>query len=223
MFSSSYIMFIDWIAVSIPAYCPAKTCSVPVHLMTSSFRIETLTLPAFLRKTTPTPIGRIPGFLSNGIKRQDRKAYIVWVSTRSVHNFRTTFANTLRRSLADVSKLLEARILRQPSASITDGLEPPLVLIAAFLIIYSFINWNLTGWIFCQGPFNKISCEAVLPFGCFLINLESVSLFSGNIPFSILLVNNCNADLMLPFAIYCLNFFNISATDDEFRMTFRDT
>ena len=53
--------------------CPLQTCNVPVHLMTSSFRTET-TLPVILRKTSLTPIGPNPGFLSNGIKRQDRKA-----------------------------------------------------------------------------------------------------------------------------------------------------
>ena len=57
--------------------CPAQTCSVPVYLMTSSFRTETITLPAILRKTSPTPMSQSPGFLSNDINRQDRKASIV--------------------------------------------------------------------------------------------------------------------------------------------------
>ena len=59
------------------AYCPAQICSTPVHLMTSSFRIETKALPAILRKTSPTPIGEKSGFLSNGIERQDKKASMV--------------------------------------------------------------------------------------------------------------------------------------------------
>ena len=67
LFSSSYIMFIEWIAASMLASCPQQTCGVPVHLMTSSFRTETITLPAIIRKTSPTPMGRSPGFLSNGI------------------------------------------------------------------------------------------------------------------------------------------------------------
>ena len=58
------------------ASCPAQTSSVPVHLMASSSRTETMTLPGILYKTSPTPMGRTPGFLSNGIKRQDRKASI---------------------------------------------------------------------------------------------------------------------------------------------------
>ena len=128
------------------------------------FRTETITLLAILCKTSPTPMGRSPGFLSDGIKRQERKASIVWVWTRSVDNFWTTFSNVLRRSILDVPKLLEARILRQPLASMPDGPESLLVPIAAFLIISSSIDWNLTGWIFCKGPFNKISCEIVLSF-----------------------------------------------------------
>ena len=42
--------------------------------MKSSFRTETITLPVILRKTSLTTIGPNPGFLSNGIKQQDRKA-----------------------------------------------------------------------------------------------------------------------------------------------------
>ena len=60
-----------------PVSFPAQTCSVLVHLMAYSFRTETLTLPAILRKTSPTPMGQSPGFLSNGIKWQDRKTSIV--------------------------------------------------------------------------------------------------------------------------------------------------
>ena len=60
-----------------PASCPAQTCSVPVYLITYSFRTETITLPAIVRKISPTSMGQSPGFLSNSIKRQDRKASIV--------------------------------------------------------------------------------------------------------------------------------------------------
>ena len=98
-FSSSYIMFIEWIGASMPDSSPAQTCSVPVRLMTSSFRTETITLPAILRKVSPTPVSQTLTFLSTDIKRQDRKASIVRVSSRSIHNFWTTFENTLRRSL----------------------------------------------------------------------------------------------------------------------------
>ena len=59
--------------------------------------------------------------------------------------FLTTFANTLWRSLRYVPKLLEASILDQPLASRPNGPEPPLFLIAAFLITSSSIDWNLTG------------------------------------------------------------------------------
>ena len=39
-----------------------------------SFRTETMTLPKLVRKTSPTPMCQILGFMSNGIKRQDAKA-----------------------------------------------------------------------------------------------------------------------------------------------------
>ena len=53
-------MFIEWIAVSMPASCPGQTCGVPVHLMAFSFRTETITLPTILRKTSPTPWVEVP-------------------------------------------------------------------------------------------------------------------------------------------------------------------
>ena len=60
-----------------PASCPAQTCDVPVYLMTSFFRTETIILPIILRKTLSTPVGQSPGFLSNDINRQDKKVFIV--------------------------------------------------------------------------------------------------------------------------------------------------
>ena len=58
-------------------YCPARTCSIPVHLITSSFRTETIIFPPILRKTSPITTGRSPAFLSKNIKRQAKKASIV--------------------------------------------------------------------------------------------------------------------------------------------------
>ena len=60
-----------------PASSSAKAGSVPVDLMRSFFRTETITLPAILRKNSPTPVGRSRGFQSNSIKRQDKKVSIV--------------------------------------------------------------------------------------------------------------------------------------------------
>ena len=160
-------------------------------------------------------MGWSPGFLSNSIMQQDRKASIVWVLTRTVYNVWTTFENALWSSLLDVLKLLEGRFLRQLLASIPDGLGPLLVVIAAFLIISSSIDWNLIGWVFSKGPFSKISCEAVLPFECFWKSLESISVFSAKLCFSYRL----SIGLMLSYFdddddMYCLNFFDISAFDE---------
>ena len=93
-----------------PTSCLAKTCSLPVYLMTSSFKTETITLPATHRETSQTPMGRGAKFLCNSIKQQDRKAN----STQAFGNI----ANNLRRSLLYVPELLEARFLCQLSASI---------------------------------------------------------------------------------------------------------
>ena len=135
-----------------------------------------------------------------------------------------TFVIAWRRSLLDVPELLllKARLLRQPSAYIPEGPEPLLVSIAAFHIISLSIDWNLTRWIFCKGPFCKISCETPLPSRCFWISFETVSLFRGNTPFSLLFISKFGVELMLPFDVYCLNFFDVSAIDDGFCMALRD-
>ena len=52
------------------------------------------------------------------IRRPEHSLALEHSSKRPVHNIWTTLANALRRSLIDVPKLLEARILRQPSASV---------------------------------------------------------------------------------------------------------
>ena len=57
----------------------------------------------------------------------------------------TIFGLYLKMPYGDHPNLLEARILRQPSASVPDGPEPHLVLTTAFLIISSSTDWNLTG------------------------------------------------------------------------------
>ena len=49
-----------------------------------------------------------------------------------------------------------------------------------------------------------------------------VSLFNCNTTFSILFANKFNAEFVLPFAMHCLNFFDISTINDVFCMVFRD-
>ena len=53
------------------------------HKLIAYQTFDDILLLVILCKTSPTPVGRSPGFLSNGIKRQDRKASIVWASTIS--------------------------------------------------------------------------------------------------------------------------------------------
>ena len=79
--------------------------------------------------------------LSNKIEKRLLNEFQQEHSTQVFGNI----ANNLRRSLLYVPELLEARFLRQLSASIPDGPGPLLVLIAAFLIISSSIHWNLIG------------------------------------------------------------------------------
>ena len=170
VFSSLCLMYIEWIAASILASCLAPTCSVLVHLVTSSFRTETILLFAILRKTSPTQMGQGPGFFSSDIKWQDWKVSIAWVSTRSVPSFWTTFTNLLWRSLLDVQNFwkFEFGIYHKLFPSIPEEAEPPLGLISAFLFIPLLIDCNLAGWIISKGAFSNTSCEAVLKLCMFL-------------------------------------------------------
>ena len=70
---------------------------------------------------------------TSGIKRQDKKPSIAWVSTRSVQNFWATFANAYGDYYSMFQNHWNVRILRQPSASMPEGPELPLALIAAVL------------------------------------------------------------------------------------------
>ena len=70
-----------------PDYCPAHTYSSPTDMMMSSCREYTITFSTILLNTFPTAIGRNSGFLSNGIRRQDRKALRVIARSFSTHSF----------------------------------------------------------------------------------------------------------------------------------------
>ena len=64
----------------------------------SSRNAETIALPAIRLRISPTPIGLSPGFLSKGIKRQDRKASSESCKSGTMHSFRITAAKDLHMS-----------------------------------------------------------------------------------------------------------------------------
>ena len=107
--------------------------------------------------TCPTPIGLRPGFLSSGIYLHERKASVVWVSIRSVDSFwKKMFGNSFWRLLLGVPKLFDASIFCQSSKFMTEGLDPPFLLIASLLMSSSYIDSNQTRWNFSSGPWIKI-------------------------------------------------------------------
>ena len=129
-------------AASMPVSCPIQTCSVPVHLMTSSFRTETITLPAIFRKTSPTSMDQVLDFWHQAARQKS----IYCMSFKKISTqFLNYICKCITESRLDVPKLLEAKIPRQSSAFISKGPEPSLVLIAAFLVSCLSIYWNLTG------------------------------------------------------------------------------
>ena len=69
--SSTNTWLIACIAVSEPALWPAQTWMGPAASLISSFKNLALVFPTIRLRTTPTPIGRIPGFLSKGMSLQE--------------------------------------------------------------------------------------------------------------------------------------------------------
>ena len=115
-----------------PDSCPAQTCNGPTDVMMSSRRVDTITFPTILLSASPAPIGRNPGFLSNGIRRQDRKASRVFARSLSIHSFFIMLAMVVHKSVELSANFLDVRIHFQQFAPIPDGPEPPLVFSAAF-------------------------------------------------------------------------------------------
>ena len=133
------------IAGSDPASCPAHTWSDPAEETTSFLSTDTMTFPVILRRISPTPIGRKPGFLSGGMSRYATNASMETADTFAVQIFLIKLANAFLRSTFASPKLFQHRILH-PSASIPEGPDPPFVLMIAFLIISSSIPANMIGW-----------------------------------------------------------------------------
>ena len=131
--SSLEIFSIICIAASDPASCPAHTCSDLADEVTSFLSTDTVNFPVILQRISPTPIGRKPGFLSRGMSRHATNDSMETVGT-FVEVLLIKFAMDFLKSTLVSAKIFEHRILLYPSASITEGPDPPF-LMAAFLII----------------------------------------------------------------------------------------
>ena len=112
----------------------------------SIFAMYITTFPAIRRRTSPTSIGRTPGFLFSGTNRLAVKVS----ELLSVSEFERCilalpsrfmkFAMNVRNSKGLEPNWLETKILRQLSASSPDGPHTPLVFIAAFFSKSSSIS-----------------------------------------------------------------------------------
>ena len=94
-------------------FLSAHTCNDPTGMMMSSRRVDTdtITFPTILLNTSPTPIGRNPGFLSNEIRRQDRKASRVFETSFSMRSFFIMLAMAVHKSVKLSANCLDVRIL----------------------------------------------------------------------------------------------------------------
>ena len=107
-----------------PASCPTHNSKDPTYEIIS-LRIDVITtFHAILRKISPTPMGRKPGFLSSGIKRHVRN------TSREVECL--LVLKVLHKSVELFPKLVDVNKCFQPSLSIPEGPAPPWVLAAVF-------------------------------------------------------------------------------------------
>ena len=203
-------------AASQPASWPAQTCNEPTDFIIESLLIEITALPMTLLRISPTPIGRRPGNLFNGIRRHARRDSRDELRFPMVHSFLATNAIELQRLVEQSLKELPSNILFHPSESIPEGPDPPVVLIIALLILSAVRFSKITGCIcFGLSGNNTLSCGRD-GFGCFCFNIRNVSSFNGKIPFYILSDKSFRALLIFPFCIRFANSLDISPIDLPF-------
>ena len=121
------IWLIAWMAASPPDSLPAHTYRFPTDLIMSSFNAWTLVLPMILLMILQTPIDWSPELLSKGMSLLAENASRESVWSYSAHNFFAKLTRAIHMSVKLLSKLLDASILLQPSGSIPEGPDPPLV------------------------------------------------------------------------------------------------
>lgn len=135
---------IAWIATSVPAFWPARTCNAPAASYTSFLATYIATFPAIRRKTSPTPTGRGPQFLSNSIKRPTINVAKLLSSPASeiciylIQILLTKYAKDFRKPTNEEPNEGED-ILRQLSASKPDCTHPSFHLIVALKLSSSSI------------------------------------------------------------------------------------
>ena len=151
--------YIVWMAAFDPASWPTHAWSDPAAFFTSFFTMYITNFLAVQCRTSLTPIGCTPGFLFNGINGLAVKASKLFEVSKFercmfvLHKRFTKFSMDVRES-----NWLEAKILRQLSASSPDG---PLLLLLSLLNFYRCIHKECCVFVFL-GPFNLTSLRGEL-------------------------------------------------------------
>ena len=96
----------------------AHTYNGPNDVMMPCRRADTITFPAILLSTSPTPIGHNPGFLCNEIRQQGRKSSRVFAKSFLMDSSFIMLAMVVDKSGQLSANCLDVRILFQPSAFI---------------------------------------------------------------------------------------------------------
>ena len=154
--STLKIFSVACIAVSDPASCPAHASSDPAYETTSFLSTDTMNFPVILRRISPTPIGRKPGFFLRWISLSATNSSMERMDISSVQIVLKKFLIFLRSAFVSL-KSFEHRILLYLSASIVERPDTLFVSMAVFPIIFSSIPASTIGWTLCAAPVSKTS------------------------------------------------------------------
>ena len=141
--SSEYILYRVWTAASHLDSRPAHTCNCPTDVMMSSHRVDTFTFLTILLRSSPTSLSCNPGFLPNGIRRRDRKAWRAFARSFSIHSFFIMLLIVAHKLVELSLNCLHVRILSHPSAFVPECPEPPLVLVR---LCEPHLHWYFYIW-----------------------------------------------------------------------------
>ena len=148
------------------------TCCKPTASWTSSAMMVRITFSTIRHSTSPTPIGRTPGHLSNAIDLEATNALRPMGSTYEVHIPLPTKAMAVHNSLEASWK--DELMPVHAEESILDWTSAPEVLSAVEWMKDPFKSSKITGWCSLTGSSGGIMADGtiVIQGGCFFFRIS---------------------------------------------------
>ena len=196
-------------AASHLACWPTHTCCKPTASWTSSAMMARIAFPTIRHATSPIPIGRTPGHLSNVINLEATNALRPMGSTYEVHIRLPTKAMAVHNSLKASWK--DEHMPFDTEESILDRAAAPEVLSAVQRMKDPFKSSKITGWCSLMGSSGRIMADGTIgiPGGRISLTVSDpfrlAWLSMCRIPPLLWLETWCSAALTLPSIISLVN------------------